>query len=91
MRKLSLYVLCSWAVCPSNLVRVWKSGTCGMMLSFISSRNNGGGGRSTDKNRYGVSSSYSKQQNDYKKMQIFYKFLPLNSSVNNNFLFSSSL
>jgi len=33
-----------------------------MILSLNSSRNNGGGGRSTDKNKYGVSSSYSKKK-----------------------------
>ena len=52
----SLYVLYSFSTSPLNLLRMPKSGTCGMMFSLISSGYSGGAGRSQVKYMNVVSS-----------------------------------
>ena len=41
---------------PSNLLKICISGTCGIILSLVSSRKSGGAGKSTDKKINGLSS-----------------------------------
>jgi hypothetical protein len=52
-KKLSLYVLYSRSVTPSNFCKICVNGTCGIILSLSSSRNNGGAGKSTERNKNG--------------------------------------
>merc|ERR1719433_973990 len=58
LRKLSLYVLYSFSVCPLNLDRMVYRDTCGIMFSWNSSLKRGGGGSSEVRKRNGDSSTF---------------------------------
>ena len=58
LRKLSLYVLYSFSVCPLNFSRTLNSETWGIMFSKCSSLNSGGGGSSTVRYKNGDSSTF---------------------------------